>query len=126
MKIALDIGLARFLIAAYKIKMVNHILALVVKIKLVVLTADLIAGIGPVPMILGSTPACAQATIFAMGAMPRSCAVEYFINKTPAAPSLIPDELPAVTDPGVRNAALSFCNFSSFVPCLGCSSVETN
>ena len=53
------------------------------------------AGMGPVPMIAGSTPACAQETIRAMGFLPRLAASLAFISTTAAAPSLIPEALPA-------------------------------
>ena len=55
------------------------------------------AGIGPVPMIAGSTPACAQETMRASGFLPRFAASLAVISTTAAAPSLMPDALAAVT-----------------------------
>lgn len=54
------------------------------------LTACFIAGIGPIPIMEGSTPACAQETICAKGVSPRLPASDFFIRTTAAAPSLIP------------------------------------
>src|SRR2546423_13068458 len=53
------------------------------------------AGIGPVPMIAGSTPAVAQETMRASGFKPRLSASAAGISTTPAAPSLMPDAVPA-------------------------------
>jgi hypothetical protein len=55
------------------------------------------AGMGPVPMIAGSTPAVAHAAIRASGVSPRAAASLALIKTTTAAPSLIPDAFPAVT-----------------------------
>src|SRR5262245_58595500 len=55
------------------------------------------AGIGPLPMICGSTPAVAHDAIRASGVMPRRSASDARITTTTAAPSLSPDALPAVT-----------------------------
>lgn len=54
------------------------------------LTACLMAGIGPVPMMEGSTPTCDHETIFAKGVSPRRPASDFFIRITAAAPSFIP------------------------------------
>lgn len=54
------------------------------------LTACFIAGIGPVPIMEGSTPACDQETISAKGVSPRFSASDFFIRTTAAAPSFIP------------------------------------
>ena len=43
---------------------------------------------------------------------------------TAAAPSFIPEAFPAVTVPSFLNAGLSLESDSSFVPCLGYSSVS--
>src|SRR6201991_3195968 len=56
------------------------------------------AGIGPVPMIDGSTPACPHETIRASGVLPSLAACLALISTRAAAPSLIPDALPAVTE----------------------------
>src|SRR3954447_13086385 len=77
------------------------------------------AGIGPVPMIAGSTPAGAQDTIRASGVLPRLAASLAVISTTAAAPSLIPDALAAVTVPSLLNAGRSLPIPSSVVPCLG-------
>ena len=47
----------------------------------------------------GSTPAVAKATKRASGVSPRSCARSADVTTTAAAPSLVCDELPAVTVP---------------------------
>ena len=59
-----------------------------------------------------------------MGFKPSSFALDALITITAAAPSLIPDALPAVTVPSFLKAGLSFDNDSSVVPCLGNSSVS--
>ena len=50
-------------------------------------------------MISGSTPPSAPATHVAIGVTPSSLAFSSLITTTAAAPSLIPDALPAVTSP---------------------------
>src|ERR1700758_4365650 len=55
------------------------------------------AGIGPVPMMEGSTPACAHDTIRANGVLPSLAASLALISTKAAAPSLMPDALAAVT-----------------------------
>lgn len=62
-------------------------------------TTNSTAGIGPVPIIFGSTPDSASAIILAMGFIPFRCATILDINTTAAAPSFIPDAFPAVTVP---------------------------
>src|SRR5436305_9247824 len=59
--------------------------------------ASRLAGIGPVPMIAGSTPAVAQDTMRASGLAPRRRAASAVISTTAAAPSLMPEALPEVT-----------------------------
>jgi hypothetical protein len=54
---------------------------------------------GPIPMIAGSTPADAPVIHFAMGATPSRFAASTLSTTTAAAPSLMPDALPAVTVP---------------------------
>lgn len=56
-----------------------------------VLTAVLMAGIGPVPMTAGSRPAWAEDTTLARGFMPRFSASVWLMRTTAAAPSLIPE-----------------------------------
>src|SRR5262245_65344332 len=65
------------------------------------------AGIGPVPMIAGSTPACAHDTIRASGVLPNLAASLAFISTNAAAPSLIPEALAAVTVPSLSKAGRS-------------------
>ena len=75
--------------------------------------AFLVAGIGPVPMIDGSTPALAKALIVASGLAPIASAFSLDIKTMAAAPSLIPEELAAVTVPPSRlNAGLNLANDS--------------
>src|SRR5437867_1631344 len=57
------------------------------------------AGAGPIPMYLGSTPATAQATSRPSGFRPRAFAKASLATTVAAAPSAIPDALPAVTRP---------------------------
>ena len=74
------------------------------------------AGIGPVPITAGSTPAVAQETMRASGVMPRRAASASVISSAPAAPSLRPDALAAVTVPSLSKAGFSFCMASSVAP----------
>src|SRR5258708_32521919 len=67
------------------------------------LTAARDAGIGPEPITAGSTPAVAQDTIRASGCTPRRAASLAVISTSAAAPSLMPDALPAVTVPFLSN-----------------------
>lgn len=59
----------------------------------------MIASTGPMPIISGSTPTCATATILANGTIPLFVAVSSDIRTTAAAPSFRPDALPGVTVP---------------------------
>ncbi len=70
------------------------------------------AGIGPVPMMAGSTPAVAQEAMRAIGVRPRFAASAAVISTTAAAPSLMPDALPAVTVPSLLKAARSLASAS--------------
>src|SRR5258708_6597570 len=83
------------------------------------------AGIGPVPMILGSTPAWPHETIRPSTFLPSLAACFAVISTTAAAPSLIPEALPAVTVPSFSNAGLSLAIESSVAPWRGYSSVST-
>ena len=74
-------------------------------------------------MMLGSTPADAKATIFAIGSSPSSSAFDADITITTAAPSLIPEAFPAVTLPSFENAGLSLDRVSAVVPARGNSSL---
>ena len=69
------------------------------------------------PMIDGSTPVVAQDTIFASGVMPRFLASSALIRTSAAAPSLMPDALPAVTEPpSLVKAGRSLPSASTVVP----------
>ena len=83
------------------------------------------AGIGPVPMIAGSTPAVAQEAMRASGSMPRFSASSAVISTTAAAPSLRPEALPAVTVPSLEKAGRSFCIASIVAPGRIYSSLST-
>src|SRR5262249_55500298 len=85
-------------------------------------SAARVAGIGPVPMIAGSTPACAHEAIRASGALRGFCASLAFISTTAAAPSLMPEALAAVTVPSLAKAGRSLLTASIVTPCLGNSS----
>ena len=63
-------------------------------------------GIGPEPIKEGSTPQLAHETILANGCRPYFSACSLVITKTAAAPSLIPEEFPAVTVPLFLKAGL--------------------
>ena len=92
------------------------------------LTAFLTAGIGPSPITDGSTPTWAQETTLASGGeQASSFTAAPDTNTTAAAPSLIPEALPAVTVPvpSLINAGLSLLRPSTVVPCRGNSSAST-
>ena len=67
-----------------------------------------VAGIGPMPISSGSTPANANATRRIFGARPSSRAVSSAARNAAVAPSVRPAELPAVTRPPARNGARRF------------------
>ena len=73
----------------------------------------------------GSSPATAVAPRRASGCRPRSSAASRLATRIAAAPSLIPDELPAVTVPPDRNAGRSRASPSGVTSGRGCSSRET-
>jgi hypothetical protein len=64
-------------------------------------------GTGPIPMIAGSTPATAMLTILATGCRLNSFTASSLASNIAAAPSLIPDELPAVTVPSFAKAGFN-------------------
>ncbi len=64
-------------------------------------------GIGAVSIRIGSAPARAKARTRARGVSPRRVAASSLVIRTAAAPSLICDELPAVTTPSGLNAGFS-------------------
>ena len=86
------------------------------------------AGIGPRPIVAGSTPATALETMRAIGRHPSSRARASEVTSTAAAPSLMPDELPAVTDPDPSRlkAGLSDASLSRVVSGRGGSSTDTS
>ncbi len=71
---------------------------------------------GPDPMTLGSTPTVAQEAMRASGFSPRFLASLAVISTTAAAPSLMPEALPAVTVPSLSKAGLSFAASSILAP----------
>ena len=83
------------------------------------------AGIGPVPMTAGSTPAVAEDTIRASGSSPRALASAALISTSAAAPSLSPEALAAVTEPSFVKAGFSPCMASSVAPWRMNSSLST-
>ena len=83
------------------------------------------AGTGPMPITRGSTPATALPTNVPSGSTPSSRAFSSDATTSAAAPSLSPDELPAVTVPPGRNAGFSVASFSALVSGRGCSSRAT-
>src|SRR5262249_3132829 len=82
-----------------------------------------IAGTGPMPKRSGSTPAGVNGTNRAMGKKARPRASDADVMMTAAAPSLVCDELPAVTVPCVWNAGRSPESAVSDVSRRGPSSV---
>ena len=65
------------------------------------------AGIGPIPITRGSTPATAEPTNAPSGSTPSAAARSSLAITSAAAPSLIPLELPAVTVPSFAKRRLS-------------------
>ena len=85
-----------------------------------------VAGIGPVSMVTGSTPARANEWNRARGVRPRLVARSSLMMSTAAAPSVICDELPAVTLPSsFLKAGLSWASVSTVVSGRMPSSVST-
>ncbi len=74
-----------------------------------------VAGIGPMPMIAGSTPTVANERMRASGCSPCACAKASLVTSTAAAPSVSGEDVPAVTTPSGRNAGRSAANASSEV-----------
>ena len=75
------------------------------------------------PMVAGSSPLVPNAAIRARGFKPRAAAFLAVITTTAAAPSLIPDALPAVTEPALSNAGRKPASASAVVFLLMNSSV---
>ena len=75
-------------------------------------------------MISGSTPPSAPATHVAIGVTPSSFAFSSLITTIAAAPSLIPEALPAVTSPpSLPEQQRNLESVSAVVPALGPSSL---
>ena len=68
-------------------------------------SAFLVAGIGPVSMIVGSAPESAVATMRPRGTRPSALPIASLPISTAAAPSTIPDELPAVWTCSIRSTS---------------------
>src|SRR5512137_844037 len=66
-----------------------------------------IATAGPMPISSGAQPATAKTVILARGLSPRALAFSAVMSRAKAAPSVICEELPAVTDPPALKAGLS-------------------
>ena len=81
------------------------------------------AATGPIPITSGSTPANAPCTQVAIGVTPNSLAFSSLITTIAAAPSLIPEALPAVTiPPSLPEQQRNLDNDSAVVPGRGPSS----
>src|SRR5512132_3491737 len=85
----------------------------------------LVAGTGPMPMTAGSTPAHDIPASRASGRRPSAAARDSDISTRAAAPSVIPEELPAVTLPFSRKTGGNAASRSSVVSGRGCSSSLT-
>ena len=79
-------------------------------------------GIGPVPINAGSTPQLAHDFIVTNFFKPFFSASKDDIIVTAAAPSLIPEALPAVTVPSFLKTGFNLFKASKLIPSLGCSS----
>src|SRR5450759_4022592 len=79
-------------------------------------SAFAVAGIGPVRMVTGSTPASAKVWNRAIGVSPSSRAFSLVITCRAAAPSEICEEFPAVTTPSSVKARLSAPRVSIVLP----------
>src|SRR5699024_4484225 len=82
------------------------------------------ASTGPTPIISGSTPATAYEWNLTSGVRPSASAFSRSMTRTDAAPSLICDEFPAVTDPFGLKAGGKVAKTSSDVSGLTPSSVS--
>src|SRR5512132_549348 len=85
----------------------------------------LVAGTGPMPMTAGSTPAHDIPASRASGRRPSAAARDSDISTRAAAPSVIPEELPAVALPFSRKTGGNAASRSSVVSGRGCSSSLT-
>ena len=75
-------------------------------------------------MISGGTPAVAKLTRRAFGFRPSSCAFVEDITRAAAAPSLVCEELPAVTVPWAWKTGFNFARASREVSARGPSSLS--
>ena len=80
------------------------------------------AAMGPVSISTGSDPTTAIDTMRARGLSPRLRAWPFDAITTAAAPSTIPELLPACSTPSSLNDGLSVASVSTVVPGRGCSS----
>ena len=94
------------------------------RVKFARFSASLIASTGPIPMILGSTPIAPDDKILAMGLKPSFSSACFEPMISAAAPSLIPEALPAVTTPSWFKG-LRFCSAAISELARGCSSSVT-
>mmetsp|Transcript_31721 Transcript_31721/g.73848 ORF Transcript_31721/g.73848 Transcript_31721/m.73848 type:complete len:266 (-) Transcript_31721:312-1109(-) len=83
--------------------------------------AALMAGTGPMPILVGSTPTTAHDTSSASGLSPCCSTAASLATTSEAAPSQMPEAEPACTTPSFLKVAGSLLSFSSVVA-LGCSS----
>ncbi len=81
-----------------------------------------VAGTGPIPINAGATPPLAQALIRAIGFNPAASAADSSITTSAAAPSLMPEALPAVTVPDLSKAGRKAASPSVVESALGNSS----
>ena len=88
------------------------------------LSALAMAGTGPIPMMAGSTPPCPTPMISHRGVKLFCLTASSDAISTNDAPSLIPEALPAVTDPSFLKAGRKVDNFYREVVRFGNSSVS--
>ena len=69
-----------------------------------------VAGAGPIPISDGSTPTVAQCVSRPIGVRPCAFTPRSDASRIAAAPSTMPEALPAVTQPFLLNAAGSFAS----------------
>ncbi len=84
-----------------------------------------VAGTGPMPIIRGSTPAVAPATMRARGVNLKRRTASSDAMTSAHAPSFTPEALPAVTVPLVRKGVGNLASCSRVVSGRGCSSRAT-
>ena len=90
-------------------------------------SATSVAGTGPMPMMLGATPACPHDTMRTNGVRPYSSAFSGVVTTHMDAASFCPLALPAVTVASGSSASrtgLSLLSDSTDVSARGCSSVS--